>query len=360
MNLISPDRVIRSLPAVAAVFAMIGGCLYTVSAGAAVIEGRLVRDVLPVPNGRVAAFAKAGLEGDPVKISTMSGPDGRYRLDLPPGSYYLTASYEDLWSYCGQNPVTVQNGEDLWIGFDLVPWKEPAYRSLPEDEKDGQIKGKVTWNGEPVEGVTVSLYLDASDSFRGMAFIRSVPTGRDGTFQVDLIPESRYFLLARRRGSGRTAGPMMKGDLFSYYRHNPVQIRGGQSLEVQFPLVRKRQDRDVYAMGSMENDVGFSGVIRDAEGKPVSGIHVFAYLEPEMGHFKPVAISSQSDGKGTYRIFLPKEGTYYIGARGGFGDSPEPGELFGFYEGSPDHSLIINRKEFRDGIDVAVKRVLGP
>ena len=360
MNLISPDRVTRSLIFAAAVFALTGGFLYAGSADAAVIEGRLVRDVLPVPDGEVAVYAKAGLEGDPVKVSARSGPDGRYRLDLPPGRYYLAASSEGLWSYCGRNPVTVRDREELWIGFDLVKWEEPVYRPLPEGDIDGRVAGKVTWKGEPVEGVTVSLYLDASDNFRGMAFIRSVPTGRDGAFQIDMVPESRYYLLARRRGSGRTAGPMMKGDLFSYYRRNPVQVRGGQSLEVQFPLVRKRQDRDVNAFGSVGKDLGFSGVIRDAEGRPVSGIHVFAYLEPEMGHFKPAAISSLSDGKGAYRIFLPEEGTYYIGARGGFGDSPEPGELFGFYEGSPDHSLILNSKEFLEGIDIGVKRVLGP
>ena len=79
-----------------------------------------------------------------------------------------------------------------------------------------------------------------------------------------------------------------------------------------------------------------------------------------MGHFKPAAISSQTDGDGWYRIFLPEAGTYYIGARGGFGDSPEPGEMFGFFEGSPDHSLKLAGKQFREDIDIIVKRVLAP
>lgn len=360
MNWIFPEKIMGSLPSAIAVFVLTAGCLTAVWADAAAIEGRLVRDAQPVLNGKVAAYTGAGLEGDPIKVSALSAADGRYSLDLSPGTYYLTASGEGLWSYCGQNPVTVQDGADLWIGFDLVKWEEPAYRPLPVNEQDGQIRGKVTLNGKSAEGVTVSVYLDASDNFRGMAFIRSVPTGPDGEFQIDMVPESRYYLLARRRGSGRTAGPMMKGDLFSYYRHNPVQVRGGQSLQILFPLVRKRQDRDVHAVGNQGKEVGFSGVIRDADGRSLSGIHVFAYLEPEMGHFKPAAISSQTDENGRYRIFLPAEGTYYIGARGGFGDSPEPGEMFGFFEGSPDHSLMLGNEEFKEGIDITVKRVLSP
>jgi len=350
----------RSLAVAAAVFALTLFCLSAHWADAGVIQGRLVRGVHPIADGKVTAYAGASLDGDPVKVSTPSALDGRYSLKLPPGSYYLAASYDGLWSYCGQNPVTVQDGKDLWIGFDLSQWKEPVYLPLPENDLDGQVRGKVTLNGEPAEGVTISLYLDAADAFRGMGFIRSVPSGSDGEFQIDMIPESSYYLLARRRDSGRTAGPMMKGDLFSYYRHNPIQVRGGQSLQILFPLVRKRQDRDVHAVRNEGKEIGFSGVIRDAEGRPQPGIHVFAYLEPEMGHFKPAAISSQTDGDGWYRIFLPEAGTYYIGARGGFGDSPEPGEMFGFFEGSPDHSLKLAGKQFREDIDIIVKRVLAP
>lgn len=322
------------------------------------VKGRLVIDGRPIAGGVVLAYSRAGLKGEPVMVSGPSGDDGRYSLNLPPGRYHLVASKDDLWSYCGQNPVAVAEGEDLWIGFNLRSWNPPRYAPAPDDGLEGRITGKVTLNGHPVEDVTVSIYLDAEDSFRGMAFARSMPTAPNGAFSLEMIPESRYFLLARRRVSGRTVGPMEKGDLFSYYRFNPVRVVGGRILEVHLPLVEKRQDREIHGAGVEGEEPGFSGVITSGSGRPVPGIHVFAYLEPEMGHHKPAAISSRSDEMGRYRIFLPGPGIYYVGARGGFGDSPAPGEFFGFYEGSPDHAMTVGEGQFSGGMDIVVRKVL--
>jgi hypothetical protein len=87
---------------------------------------------------------------------------------------------------------------------------------------------------------------------------------------------------------------------------------------------------------------------------------VFAYLEPEMGHHKPAALSSVTDEQGRYRIYLPDAGKYYIGARFGYGDNPSPGEMFGHYEGTPDHSLTVEPTQFREKIGITVKKVLVP
>ncbi len=325
--------------------------------GAVTVSGRLLEEGRPVSGAAVMVFDSADLSGDPVKLVRTVEPDGTYSLSLEPGRYMFVASTNDSWAYCGQNPVTV-SADDLWIGFELKSWKEPVYKKIPGDGIDGQVRGRVTLNGKPAGGVTISLYLDAEDGFRGLGYIRSAPTGKDGKFILDLVPESRYYILARKRESGRLAGPVLKGDLFSYYRYNPVHVKGGKSVMVDLPLQEKKKKRDVYAVGLVGRESGFSGVVVDSEGKPVKGLHVFAYTEPEMSHHRPAALSSITDADGKYRIFLARGGKYYIGAREGFGDSPMPGEYFGYYDGSPDHSIEVDQGRFMDGIDMTVGKVL--
>jgi hypothetical protein len=228
---------------------------------------------------------------------------------------------------------------------------------------EGRILGRVIRDGrdgEPLEGVTVSLYFDETDGFRGMGFMRTSPTGSDGIFRMDLVPEGRYFLIARKRGSGRGVGPMMKGDLISWYRFNPVRVEEGKEIEVVLPMVVKRLDRDIHGLGLAGDSPGFEGVVTDTDGRPVKGVHVFAYLEPEMGHHKPAALSTVTDEHGNYRIYLPAAGKYYVGARHGYGDNPSPGELFGHYEGTPDHSLTVESTRFLEGIGIKVRKVLAP
>jgi hypothetical protein len=358
MSWASLNPLASSAAAVLAAAALVAAPCPAAAVGSGQVAGRLVSGDLPVPGGVVRAFSQAGLEGDPVAVSGPSGEDGRYSLDLPPGRYHLAASKGDLWSYCGQNPVLVRAGERIWIGFNLRPWQPARYAEDPDGGLEGRLEGKVTLNGFPARDVTVSIYLDPEESFRGMAFARSMPTGADGVFSLEMVPESRYYLVARRRISGREFGPMEKGDLFSYYRFNPVRVVGGKTVEVSLPLVEKRQDKEIYGTGLIGMEPGFAGIITGRKGRPIAGIHVFAYLEPEMGHHKPAAISSRSDDRGRYRIFLPRPGTYYVGARGGFGDSPAPGEFFGFYEGTPDHSVTLKEEEFREGMDIMVRKVL--
>jgi len=324
------------------------------------VDGRLVKGESPVAGGRVSAYRTIALKGEPAAISTPSGPDGRYSLDLSPGTYYLAASAVDMWTWCGQNPVTVTGSERPWIGFALVTWSHPVVRPTGDGDMEGRILGKVLRDGEPIEDVTVSLYFDETDGFRGLGFMRTPPTGPDGIFRMDMVPEGRYFLIARKRGSGRGVGPMMKGDLISYYRFNPVRVEEGKEIEIVLPMVVKRLDRDINSTGAAGDRPGFEGVVTDTEGRPVQGMHVFAYLEPEMGHHKPAALSSITDEQGRYQIFLPAAGKYYVGARHEYGDNPLPGEMYGHYEGTPDHGLTVESTRFLEGIGITVKRILIP
>ncbi len=326
---------------------------------AGTLSGRIVAGKEPVKGGVVNVYSDADIKGSPIEVSAPTGSDGLYTLTLASGRYVLTASAGESWSYCGQNPVTVGKGE-TWIGFDLMQWKEPDYEKTGGELSDGQLRGHVTFRGESTPGVTIYLYLDPEENFRGPGFIRSVPTGNDGTFTLDLVPEGKYFVLARRRKSGNFVGPVEKGDLYSYYRYNPVEVAGGSATVISIPLQEKKKDNDIHKFGLMGEEAGFTGVLRDGSGSPMDGLHVFAYREPVMGHHRPAAISSTSGKDGRYVIFLPSGGKYYIGARRGFGDSPGPGEYFGYYDGDPEHSVTFDSGEFRNGVDMAVKKVLEP
>lgn len=356
------DRVLPAAAALAltAVLAVSGSLPGRADGAPPGIDGRLVNGGEPVPGGRVSAYRTVDLTGEPAALSEPSGPDGSYSLDLSPGTYYLAASAGDLWAWCGQNPVTVSKEGRNWIGFSLARWSRPVARPAAGEAVEGRVLGKVEREGAPVEDVTVSLYFDDTDGFRGMGFLQTPPTGPDGTFRMDMIPEGSYYVIARKRDSGRGVGPMMKGDLLSWYRYNPVRVETGKEMEIVLPMTAKRLDRDIHGSGSPEGSPGFEGVVTDAQGRPVAGLHVFAYLKPEMGHHKPAALSSITDEGGRYRIFLPAPGKYYIGARYGYGDNPAPGEFFGHYEGTPDHSLTVMSGQYLEGIGIAVERVLIP
>jgi len=342
------------------IFVSNGNCA-ALSVGRPGIDGRLVFDGGPYFGGKVSAFASPELTGEPVRRSGESSIDGIYFMDLPPGKYYLAASGGgELWSWCGQNPVIVQKNKRNWIGFVLNRWEKPDYVPYADGGSfDGNVSGQVVMDGSPVEGVTVSLYLDASDAFRGAGYIRAMPTGADGRFEMDLVPEGKYYLIARKRVTGNPVGPMEKGDLISYYMYNPIRVEGGRSVILKLPLMVKRKDADIHAAGSTGRQPGFSGTVSGKDGKPVSGVHVFVYHEPEMGHYKPAAISTSTDEKGSYVIYTTAPGRYYVGARTSYGDSPAPGEYFGFFNGSPDHSIQLTSGEFLTGIDISVGKVLG-
>ena len=56
-------------------------------------------------------------------------------------------------------------------------------------------------------------------------------------------------------------------------------------------------------------------------------------------------------------VNLPEAGTYYVGAREGYGDSPAPDELFGMYDESADHGLTVNDGDRRDDLRIVVEPV---
>jgi hypothetical protein len=335
-------------------------------------EGRVVFDSQVFPGARIYAYKTFEdlVAAKPFAVSGPTADDGTWKLEVPRGKYYLAVKKRqagaedgplaigDYYSFQGSNPITVATGKYTHVGFFLVRYENKVvYEDSPE-AGSGALTGVVTCNGQPVEGVSVILYLDGKNDFRGMGYSTTPPTGKDGVFKMEFLPESDYFLLARKRGSGKGAGPLTDGDSFGYYVANPVTVKAGKVAKVDFGVISKAGE--IGKDDSLFRDTGtlITGHILDKNGKPAKGVYAFAYEEKVMAHKRPEYISRVVDENGRFVISLSQGGTYYIGARSDYGDTPGLGEWYGRYEGTGDHSIIVKTGKVLEGVDMVVEQIL--
>ncbi|HWR98934.1 MAG TPA: carboxypeptidase-like regulatory domain-containing protein, partial [Candidatus Methanoperedens sp.] len=301
-------------------------------------------------------------------VSGPSGEDGSFSLTLAPGTYHLVARRQEgtgegpvpvggLFSYHGSNPFTLFPGSVTEVNFSLARKAAETVVTPAADPAAGTISGIVTREGRPVEGVQVRLFLDAESAFRGSGYAAAPPTDASGAFAFELLPESSYYVIARRRGAGGP-GPVAEGDLYGYYVDNPVPVRAGTAVRIEFELVSKGRELGNADGRPRPSGTRITGRITDAAGAVVPGVYAFAYEEKVMAHKKPAFISQPVDAAGRYVINLSAGGTYYVGARSAYGDSPGRGEWYGRYDGTPDHGVKIEAGALLEGVDIRVERIL--
>jgi len=327
------------------------------AAASAAVEGRVVLGDEPVPGIRVAAYAGADFSGAPLALSAPSDGEGKYRLDLPPGLYSLYARDDDrkLFAICGRNPVAVA-GKAVWAGLRAVS-VDPVEALTYDDEYSAAIEGTVLLDGKPLADAYVYLYLDASEDLKGNGYRISPPTDADGRFAFDGLPESGYFLVARQRQGGGKVGPVREGDALAIHPGNPLAARAGQSLRVTFHAVRKSQEATDSETFVRASGMAIRGTVVDGEGRPATGVHVFAYTDRVIGHQRPAALSPPTGADGRFTVNLKEPGIYYVGAREEYGDSPAPGERFGMYEKTADHSLKIEKDSLIEDVEIVVEPI---
>jgi len=335
-------------------------------------EGRVVWQGQVLSGARIYAYKDFDdlLKCSPAAVSGPTADDGTYRMDVPAGKYYLVVKKRaagaddgplaegDMFSFHGSNPITVAQGAYTHVGFPTL--KQPAKMTYEDSNEpgSGSIAGVVTYQGEPLAGINVTLYLDPKGDFKGMGYSAAPPTGKSGSFRVDFLPESDYYVIARKRANGANAGPLNDGDYFGYYAWNPVTIKAGKVAKVAFEVMSKAGE--IGKEDSMFRNTGtkIAGRILDKDGKVVKGVYAFAYEDKVMGHKRPSFISREVDGNGNYVINLASGGVYYIGARSAYGDSPGLGEWYGRYDVTPDHSVVVKDGQRVDGIDMVVEKIL--
>ncbi len=315
---------------------------------AGVLEGRVVHGTDPVAGIEVTAYQGLDFTGKSLGAA-VTDAEGLYRLELPAGLYALFARDDsrDLFAFCGRNPVAVAEGRS-WAGLQSVTVTPPEIASY-DDEYSGAIEGRVLFEGEPVADARVYLYLDADSDLKGQGYRLSPPTDKQGRFYFEGLPESSYFLVARKRAGGGRVGPVREGDLQGIFHANPLYVKAGHLLQVTLPLVTKMQQDSGSETFVRATGMAVKGRAVNAEGAPVAGVHAFAYTDRVIGHQRPASLSTPTGKDGRFTLFFTEPGTYYIGAREEYGDSPMPGELFGMYDETADHGLeVVEGKTLRD------------
>ena len=331
--------------------------LFPVVLNAGTIEGRVVTADQVLSGVVVAAYKTLDFSVEPVSRSQPSDSEGSFQLELPVGSYALFGWNADAtrFAFCGRNPVPLSD-DAIWAGLQSVT-VDTAEILVYDDEYSAAIEGQVLHNGLPVAGAYVHLYLDVAEDLKGLGYRLSLPTGDDGYFRFDGLPESNYFLVARLRQNGQRVGPVQEGDLFGIYSGNPLTARAGTLQRIKLRTVAKLKDAAESETFSSAHGPILKGIILDKEGHGVAGVHAFAYVDRVIGHQRPAAISSQTADDGLFIVNLPEPGTYYVGAREAYGDSPAPDELFGMYDESADHGLTLEEGQVMGGVRIVVERI---
>lgn len=316
---------------------------------ATLISGKVTTgpEKTPVSGVRVTArpATDPGFEAEAPPISEVTAEDGLFRLSVPPGEYYLVAQGAELFAFYGRNPVTVTEDGLADMNLSLVKRNTPPVETTPRVETG--FLGRLTFNGEPVEGAVVTVYPDAGNRFRGMGLGMTAPTDTSGLFEAPL-PPGKYFLVARKRHRGEFQGPLQAGDFFGYYPGNPFEVREGQVIDASFAMVEvpekvRRQAEALFG------ETSISGQVLDGQGNPVAGVRVMLYGDPMMIQ-RPLYVSQPTDGEGRFVLSFPHGGRYWLVARDRLGGQPLPEQFHGRYVGSPDGSLRVRTGQKRKDI----------
>ena len=181
----------------------------------------------------------------------------------------------------------------------------------------------------PLADAYLYAYREGMD-LRGPAFATSEASGPEGDFSL-VLPSGKYLLLLRKRAEGESVGPVATGD----YRSEvigPITVRGGETITRDIVAPRKvGETKSLPALNKVPAKTGISGTITDSDGRPVQGARVQAYQHAQMSE-RPKYVSEGSGVDGSYSLFFPEGGTYYLAARNRFGGPPKIGELYGRYD----------------------------
>ena len=312
------------------------------------IKGRAAWRGELIPGITVRAYTSIlDIAADKVIATAASSElDGTYRLELPPGRYYLTASSGggrpragDYFCYYSGAPVVVAQDEYRQVGFNLirVPEEEPAKAA-----KRSGVWGEVSFQDQLLERTYLYVYKSPEADFKGPAwFVQPV---EKGTFRLSL-PPGDYWLLARKRLKGGQYGPIEIGDYFNYYPGNPVHIEEGKLRNIHLETITR------LSMLEEDPDAEFRGIrgqVFGQNGELAAGLRVFAYRSAEMTG-TPAYISTPSDDEGRFEMSIPEPGRYWLLAREMIGGPAGQGELYGkFNLGSQDGIELSRENKTRE------------
>jgi hypothetical protein len=213
-----------------------------------------------------------------------------------------------------------------WLLSSCVPSREAA-APAPSPVSATGIAGSVTdRTGVPAVGAYVYAYRSARGGLRGPADFEA-PVGSDGRYLLDLV-EGSYHLVARQRPDGGDSGPPRAGDAWALPMQNPVTVTSGVLTTIDFVLHTVAQPMLLREGTLTSGDTGFTGVLVDAAGRPVTGAFVIAYPDSDFRHM-PAATSPAVGEDGRFTLYLARPGQWCLAARTRTRGQPVTGELYG-------------------------------
>jgi hypothetical protein len=217
----------------------------------------------------------------------------------------------------------------------------------------GVVKGRAL---TPLAEAYLYAYREGAD-LRGPAFATSEASGPEGEFSLAL-PPGKYLLVLRKRAVGEAVGPVDTGD----YRSEvigPITVRGGEAITRDVVAPRKiGESKSLPALNKVPAKTGITGRVTDSDGKPVQGARIQAYQHAQMSE-RPKYVSEGSGVDGSYSLFFPEGGTYYLAARNKFGGPPKIGELYGRYDdGTIEPSAVyVKDGEILKNVDITMHKI---
>lgn len=256
-------------------------------------------------------------------------------------SFAVSALLLPFLAACAAPPVQ-PNSASAGVG-------QPAPAGAPTQG----VRGTLAHQGRPLAGATVFAYRRQSANFLGPADFASALSDRDGFYLIDLV-EGSYWLVARKRASGSDAGPLAPGDLQRIHPGNPATVSPGVFTSVDLDLEEMRDLMFSRAGPRSPTATGIRGRITDAAGAPVAWVFAIAYTSPDMRRV-PDFTSAMTAADGRFVIYLPAGGRFWLGARKHIREKPAPGELYGLFEGTPDHAVEVATGSFADNIEIVLR-----
>jgi hypothetical protein len=350
---------------VKAVTAAVSGLLLAFAWGCSqrtgAVEGKATIAGTPAGGAEIRFFVKAGAErtGTPFAVAA-AGNDGAYRVALPPGPYYVICrktvreGTRDR-AYKGEyprNPVSVGAGKTA-SGIDVVLSEMSAAGFVPQEGTG--VVGSVRSRGKPARDAFVYAYPAEAGTVRGPAYVAFTRTDGIGRFRL-LLREGSFVIVARRKGNENETGAMRQAGE-SGGEGVRVELQSGTMKDIGAislrPLEEGKRLRRAEAGGQEKKGAEIRGTVVRDDGSPGAGVHVMAYSDGRMIG-RPFAISGKTGGDGAFLLKLPKAGKFYLGARSERGGPVSPGEWVGTFDGTPDHSVEIDRGEKKEGLRIKV------
>jgi hypothetical protein len=149
------------------------------------------------------------------------------------------------------------------------------------------------------------------DQFRRPADYVSGPTDTKGRYLLNL-PPGHYSLVARKRAAGQPdVGPLTPEDQSSLVSQ-PIEITGKNKVRLDLRL--KNLAGDIFFSSQYAvrvSNTALKGKITDTAGQPLAGMLVSANRRPKISR-RPDYISLPSEKDGSFILYLPGGGIYYL------------------------------------------------